>query len=175
MHEFARQIVEEFDPVQLVNPSVLVERDHPLWVLAEIGKFRRWAGIAGSSNTQRPSVETLRELLGRGRAALVALFRAFEQATPKDESLVTLRALAALVRTAKLEHIISWDLDSLKPGSDDKRLLVSFDPTLDERLRAAAAAEKQSLSDFVRCSVQARVEAIEKRRPRTSGTNAATA
>jgi hypothetical protein len=39
MHEFARQLVEEFEPVQLVNLRTVVEKDHPLWVLDAVGRF----------------------------------------------------------------------------------------------------------------------------------------
>jgi Ribbon-helix-helix protein, copG family len=173
MHEFARQIVEEYEPTQLINLHALAEKDSPLWVLDAIGKFRQWAGIPGASNTKRPSAVTLQELFGRGKAALVALYRAFESGVPQPEAIVVLRALAAITRIAKVEGVIEFDLDNVRPGDGDKRLLVSFDPTLDERLRAAAKVEGQSMSDFVRAAVSDRIATIERRRPRTSGTTAA--
>jgi hypothetical protein len=168
MHAFATEIIEEFEPRQLINARELAELDHPLWVMNEIAKLRIWLGVPGRGESRRPSLEVLEVLLARGKASLVALFRAYEAATTAAESLAVLRALGALVRAAKAKAVVDWDIDNIRPDDGRGRLLVSFDPALDEKLRAAAQAEGQTLSDFVRASVSDRIAAIEKRRPRSA-------
>jgi hypothetical protein len=166
MHEFAKTIVAEFEPVTLVNLHALAERDHPMWVLTEANRFRIWAGVLGRGDSRRPSIELLEALFARGKPSLVALYRAFEATVTSAESVMVLRALGALARAAEAQKVIAWNIDNVKPDDGRGRLLVSFDPALDERLRAAAKSEGQNLSDFVRLAVSDRIAAIEKRRPR---------
>lgn len=171
MHEFAKAITEEFEPdPTLGDLHALHEADHPVWMLDTLATFRQWLGVPGASNTRRPSIELLEVLLGRGRLALGALFRAYEATVPPAESIVVLRALGAVCRAAEARKVIDWNVDSLKPDDGKGRLLVSFDSDLDAKLRSAAAVEKQTLSDFVRMAVAARVETIEKRRPTSTVT-----
>jgi hypothetical protein len=168
MHAFVKQIVEEFEPRQIVGARDVVEMDHPLWILTEVNRLRVWAGVPG--RRERPSLELLELLFARGKAALVAVFRAYEAATPAAESLAVLRALGALVRAAEAQKVIDWNIDTLKPDDGKGRLLVSFEEPLNERLRAAAKVEQQSMSDFIRAAVSERVAAVEKRRPRSAAT-----
>lgn len=170
MNEPARTILGEFQPdPEPRDLHAVAELDHPLWVQTGLATFRQWLGVPGASNTRRPSIELLEVLFGRGRLALSRLFRAFEATITPAESVVVLRALGAVCRAAQARKVIDWNVDGLKPDDGRGRLLVSFDSDLDTKLRSAAAAEKQSMSDFVRMAVAARVDAVLfKRRPRST-------
>lgn len=169
MHDFAEKAVEQFEKdLTLGDLYSLVELDHPQWIQDALARFRMWAGVAGRRDSRRPSIELLDALFGRGKRGLTALFREFEATVAPVEALMVLRALGAICRTAEGRRVIGWNVDNVKPDDGKGRLLVSFDPALDEKLRAAAQSEGQNLSDFVRCAVQDRVETIEKRRPRAA-------
>lgn len=144
-------------------------------MLDALARFRVWAGVPRRRDTRRPSIELLDVLFSRGRAALIALYRGFEAGVTPAESVMVLKALGAICRAAEAQKVIAWDFNAVRPSDGRGKLLVSFDSDLDAKLRAAAAAEEQSLSDFVRMAVADRVSTIEKRGRRDRQAAAVTA
>jgi hypothetical protein len=166
MNQTAKDILAEFE----TDPNVgdlfeLSECEHPLWLMDVLDGFRRWLGVPGP---RRPSPEYLGVLLAHGRESLIRLYRAYEEAAPPEQAGRLLKAFAQLVRFARSRGTISWDINSVRVDDGRGKLLVAFDPTLDAKLRSCAQSEGQTLNDFVRMAVSARVESVEKSRPATT-------
>jgi hypothetical protein len=143
----------------------LSEARHPDFVMLETDKIRRWLGMP-TSGAPRPSAEFLAVLLGHGREGLLRIYAAFIQETARtdDEAKAALGALATLAAHARSMRLLSWDLGGVSVGAarGKPKILVAFDDALDARLRAAAGARGENLSDFIREAVRDRLFKLEK-------------
>jgi|GEM_PF-6006310 len=126
----------------------LSAEDHPLSVMTALDSLRRWLEFPDLLRFKRPSAEFLGLLLGHGRDFALKVYEGFvtETARTGDEAKAVLGGLALVARQARGEGLIGWNIDTVKPGTAQKRILVALPDEVDARLREAAAARGESLT-----------------------------